>query len=291
LYSLFFLSMKNILIIGYGKLGSSLFTALQEQQKYHLMVHDKDGSVPDGPATIRTDIYRTEINQSIISLTDMIIISVPDDNIDDVVKSLGKFDLKQTIVIHTSGVHSSNQLVDLQKQGAYTGSLHPVQTFPERLGPAALWQNIKLTYEGSEEGFKICNEICSQFKSELLQVTANQKQALHIAAVFAANYAVALYASAENILTKQKLSKDMLLPLMKQVQSNFEKHPAHEILSGPLQRSDHQTIAKHLEFLDLHEFTNEKELYRQMARFILDDDNFKIIQRDKLKKVIDKNGS
>jgi len=283
--------MKNLLIIGYGKLGSSLFTALQDQKKYHLMVHDKDGSIPEGPATLRTDIYQTEINQSIVSHTDMIIISVPDDNIDQVVKGLSKFNLKQTLVIHTSGVHSSNLLADLERQGAKTGSLHPMQTFPERLGPSSLWQNIKLTYQGSVEGFRNCKKICEQLNSALIQVTEEQKQALHIAAVFAANYSVAIYAAAEKIIDVQKLSKDILLPLIEQVQSNFKKNSAHNILSGPLQRGDHKTLAKHLEFLNHPEFTNEKELYQNIAKFILEDDNFDVNQRHTLKKVVKKNGS
>jgi len=60
---------------------------------------------------------------------DILIIAVPDPNIESVVESLMNINLKDKIVVHTSGSKSVSVLDRLLSKGAVIGSIHPFQTF------------------------------------------------------------------------------------------------------------------------------------------------------------------
>src|SRR6266568_3488724 len=62
----------------------------------------------------------------------VILIAVPDSSVATVVTRLasyGKADLRNKVVLHTSGALSSEVLARLQPLGAVVGSIHPLQTF------------------------------------------------------------------------------------------------------------------------------------------------------------------
>lgn len=278
--------MKNILIIGCGRLGSALYRMLKEQDGLQVKVYDTAGFKKQDKTYLPEKDFHSVLNRNIIGKAEILIISVPDDHISGAAHTLLPFDLDGKIILHTSGLHSSEILHFLEEKGALTASLHPVQTFSSRFSNTDIWKNIWCTFEGSERASSILEILCSTAGAHFLRVNALQKKALHTAAVFSANYLAALFAAAENILTKTELDKQLLLPLIRQMQDNFEQNPAHKILSGPLQRGDSETIKTHLAFLSENGFKSEEELYRDLAEYLLSDSGFNIPEQDVLKKVL-----
>ena len=278
--------MKNILIIGCGRLGSSLYRLLKTRQEYRVGVYDSAGFRKQDKIHLAAKDFHSELTPDIIRRAEFIIISVPDDHISDAAGSLLQFNLNEKFICHTSGLHSSATIQFLEEKGAYTGSLHPVQTFSSRFSDPDIWKDIWCTFEGSNQVASFLEIICTKAGARFLRVSAVQKKALHIAAVFAANYSAALYAASEKILTANHLDKQFILPLIQQMQENFVRKPAYETLSGPLQRGDSETITTHLEFLSENRFIAEEKIYRDLAEYILSDSGFNVQDREELQKVL-----
>ncbi len=69
---------------------------------------------------------------------DVILLAVPDDALAEVARNLARLagaSCRGKIILHTSGALDSHVLRPLAQQGAYTGSLHPMQTFTGRTEP------------------------------------------------------------------------------------------------------------------------------------------------------------
>lgn len=268
--------MYDILIIGYGNVGSALYLAL-ELAGYKCAVSDPylEHEIP--PAS------RVSLKEGLSA--PLIFIAVPDDALSTLVTNLQNFNLHEKVVVHTSGLQPAAVINLLE--GAYGGSLHPVQTFSRRNLPPQTWQGIICTFEGSDPAFSAVKEIVTALGTRLERVSAQQKAALHCAAVFAANYQVALLQSAEKILNQFQLDKSLLLPLIEQVRKNFSIQPANSILSGPLKRGDVQTIRKHLKLLEEEGLANEQALYKNLARYLLADPDFELQISEELREELD----
>ncbi len=278
--------MKSILIIGCGKLGSSLYRALKNNPSYRVQITDQNPEAADflnDPAE-----FVATLSAEMIQNTDIIFIVVPDDAIVQVVSGLKPFSLKQTIVVHTSGNTPIAILNPLEKRGALTGSLHPLQTFSSPFQPPEYWHSVFCTFSGAAQAVKEMQILCKTLRAKLIPVTARQKQTLHCAAVFAANYSVALFAAAESLLTRENLDTQLLQPLIRQVQRNFENQSAFDILSGPLQRGDAQTIKDHLQLLTQPDLQTEYDLYVALARYLLNKREFRPEQAEKIKALLSK---
>ena len=278
--------MKTILIIGCGKLGSSLYRALTAGNTYQVRITDQNPEAAALPAA--REGFVSSLSSEIVQSADIIFIAVPDGAIEQVVAELSRYALQQAIVVHTSGSRPPSVLQPLQSAGAFTGSLHPLQTFPRPFQPPQSWQSIFCTFAGATQAEQELHGLCQTLQARLVPVTSRQKQTLHCAAVFAANYSVALFAAAESLLTSEHLDTKLLQPLIRQVQRNFANRSAFDILSGPLQRGDLQTIEEHLRLLAEPAFQAEHDLYVALARYLLSKKEFRTEQAEQLKALLSK---
>lgn len=270
--------MNNILIIGFGKVGSALYNALHKNMDLQISVYDP---------FVKASEIQPKLNTSLVAASTLIIIAVQDDAIADVVQNLTTYHPNGITVLHTSGMCNLSVLDPLIPFGSETGVLHPLQSFSKRFTDPIVWHGTWCSFEGSEAAKKNARQLTDYLGAKFIQVTARQKQALHIAAVFSANFPVALLAAAEKILRDTDLDKALLEPLIQQVQHNFKTHPATKILSGPLQRGDADTIKAHLEFLEKPAYADLKKLYQDLAVFLLNNPDFDLQNRDKLTRIID----
>jgi predicted short-subunit dehydrogenase-like oxidoreductase (DUF2520 family) len=192
--------MENILIIGAGKLGSSLYRALKSAAKYSLKIMDTATHEQlDDPCLDQSDFF-TDLRQLDLSAMELIIISVPDDRIDSVANLLARRHLKNKMVVHTSGILGSHVLHILRKQGNRIGSLHPLQSFHRRFLEPGIWQGMLCSFQGDTDMIEALRDVLDALGSELMVINERQKQALHLAATLSANYLVALIAWSEQIL-------------------------------------------------------------------------------------------
>jgi predicted short-subunit dehydrogenase-like oxidoreductase (DUF2520 family) len=100
----------------------------------------------------------------------------------------------------------------------------------------------------------------------VMTATSEQRKKAHVAAVFANNFTNALYTIAEDILEKNNLPGDLLLPLMEGHWNNLRQQPAAKLQTGPAVRNDQSTIQNHLQQLDTQ--PEQAEVYRLLTEFI-----------------------
>ncbi|MGD9898092.1 MAG: Rossmann-like and DUF2520 domain-containing protein [Calditrichaceae bacterium] len=278
--------MNKILILGAGKVGTSLNIALRSTGYSHVLMAGRQGEKDSEHGTD----YHAGLSNELLAHVDLIFICVQDSKIADTVNELRPFNLSGKKIVHTSGAYDSRILDPLRGKDAKTGSFHPIQTFPKKSLPLKIWNGIVCTYEGDKENRQILSEICTRFNARLLPVTPEQKTALHLAAVVSANYMVALFSWAENIISDAGIKKppanEILGNIIEQVAKNYKDKSAENILTGPLARGDSETIEKHLDYLKKNYPAKYSLLYKKMAELLLDDRRFNIPNRDKLEKLL-----
>ncbi|TVR33537.1 MAG: DUF2520 domain-containing protein [Balneolaceae bacterium] len=183
---------------------------------------------------------------------DWIFITIPDDQILKTSDQLAKLlvSWRDKCVIHCSGNLSSEVLGSLKKAGAKTVSMHPIQTFKKGDDRNRL-KDIYVSLEGDEELMQMLIPVIQKMGAHPFVLTAGGKQSLHIAAVFASNYLVALMGSVEQILKQNDIENGLhiLKPLVEQTLHNVFEKGVDEALTGPISRGDSETVRAHLEQL------------------------------------------
>ena len=119
----------NVSIIGAGRLGTALAVAL-EAKGYPIrsLVARHTKSARSAAAVLKTKAATFSARQiSSLLLSDLFLITVPDDQIATVAAQLAtlNYDPKPT-VLHTSGALSSEVLSPLRAKGWSIGSVHPL---------------------------------------------------------------------------------------------------------------------------------------------------------------------
>ncbi|HXH99055.1 MAG TPA: DUF2520 domain-containing protein [Sphingobacteriaceae bacterium] len=183
----------------------------------------------------------SEISQ-ITKNGDIYIISVSDDAIRNVARLLH---VQDKLIIHTSGSTELNVLKDFSSR---VGVLYPLQTFSKFR--EMNFKNIPLIVEGSSDVVtENLKKMALQLSSKVYSLDSNQRQVLHISAVFACNFTNHLFVIAENLLEKHAIDFDMLRPLITETVEKIITNSPAKVQTGPAVRNDNITIEKHLVFL------------------------------------------
>jgi predicted short-subunit dehydrogenase-like oxidoreductase (DUF2520 family) len=239
-------------IIGNGAVGGALADFLKKKSYTVRSLFNRNGGTlysQDGTAADTLKNYPAEENEA----GDVIFISVPDDHISEIATKLSRIDLNWSSkkVIHCSGNLFSDELHALARLGAQTASMHPLQTF-QRGDGAGRFDGVFVSLEGHPELCKQLEEFVKNMGANPLQVEKEQKQMLHIAAVFASNYVVAILHEAEGLLREKGIESGLkpLEPLIRQTIDNSLNLGPTEALTGPVARGDAESVLKHLQALN-----------------------------------------
>jgi predicted short-subunit dehydrogenase-like oxidoreductase (DUF2520 family) len=190
---------------------------------------------------------------------DVILIAVSDDAIASVAERI-KTD--GAVVAHTSGASS----MDLLPSHSDRGVLWPVQTFIA--DKKADMKDIPLIVEGSNErASNTIHELASRMGGRVIALDHEQRQRLHLAAVFTSNFPVILMIEAQKLLRAEGLPEDLLLPLWSTTAANVAAIRPEHALTGPARRKDLQTIQRHLALLEKD--PELRQLYSMLSERIL----------------------
>jgi predicted short-subunit dehydrogenase-like oxidoreductase (DUF2520 family) len=179
---------------------------------------------------------------------DLIIVAVSDDAIPVIAKQLSGSSIP---VVHTSGTVSKDVL---SHTGSDYGVFYPLQTFS--VSNAVDFSKVPICIDSSNSLFTIRLENLAHSLSNTVCLIDDQKRRiLHLAGVFASNFSNYLYAIAEDILSKNDIPFELLLPLIQETAHKIQTIAPLEAQTGPAKRGDMTTIQKHLMLLQ-----NEPEL-------------------------------
>jgi predicted short-subunit dehydrogenase-like oxidoreductase (DUF2520 family) len=178
--------------------------------------------------------------------------------------------LRGKIVLHTNGALNRSVLAPLDRLGAATGSLHPLQTFSGRTVPKLAGCICAL--EGTPAALRAARRIARDLGCVPVVIAPQSKPAYHAAAVLAAGHSLAVVEAATRILVSLGFTRRQavraLLPLTREMLDNFERLGAQAAWTGPLARGDFATVKKHA--AALRKFPREyRDAYAVLSRLSL----------------------
>ncbi|MCH9689192.1 MAG: DUF2520 domain-containing protein [Gammaproteobacteria bacterium] len=205
--------------------------------------------------------------------SNLTLICTPDASIADIAETLSQNQWinQDHMIMHFSGALSAEILSPLANKGCATASLHPMRSFSN---PALSLEQYPGTYcaiEGDAKALKRLKPLFEAIGSVVYHIKQEKKSIYHAAGVFASNYLLTLAKQATDCLTEagvdETIGLNIIADLMQGTLSNLKHTQSLKTsLTGPIQRSDVNTIKKHLEAINNAE---QQSLYRALGKATL----------------------
>lgn len=249
----------NIVLIGSGNVATQLGLALKKaghtiSQVYSLTSGSSRALALKLRAQSITDLKKISAN------ADLYIIAIKDDSVIDVAK---KIKIKNNLIVHTSG---SLQMSILKRASANYGVLYPLQTLSKN--KVINFSSVPLCVEANTKANeKSLKAIAGSISKQVYTVNSEKRKVLHLAAVFACNFTNHMYVLAEKLLKQNKLSFDMILPLIQETADKVKYNSPSAMQTGPAVRGDKTIMKTHLSMLSKNK--RLKKLYKVVSQSIL----------------------
>lgn len=273
--------MSDIAIIGAGKVGTSLGYALsrKKHQIKALVCKSKNSARESQKLIGQGEIF--DDNVLAAGQGQWIILSVPDDEIEKTAKELATSnrEWEGRFIFHCSGLHSTDSLKLLQKRGALTASIHPIQSFSRKEPNPAVFRGIYFGLEGTGKALELAKRVVHQLEGRYVILESKDKPLYHVACSIASNFLVTLLDAVSFLLEQTGLDKNgdsqILFPLIQGTLQNVKNFDTRSALTGPIFRGDEKSIQKHLKAL--RKFPQQKKLYQELSAHTL-----QIVEEEKI---------
>lgn len=242
----------NIAIIGAGKIAGSVVPSLiASGYKVSAIV----SRLPESAEKLALDNGIKKYSGKLEDIPkdiNFFILSVPDSKIEETAQELFKldFNFKSSCFIHLSGSLSSELLKPLVIKGGLTGSLHIMQSFPDRTSRD--FAGAYSAYEtSSAELEEILLALCADLKLHPFKIAPEHKFLYHLCGGYASNFFMANFYLLRKNFEKMNISEDKMydifLPMIRSTIWNIERNGFVRSLSGPVERGDANVIKGHLD--------------------------------------------
>lgn len=246
--------MIKVVILGAGNVATHLFKAFYASENVtvvqwynrHLKAIDlyknKVAVTDDLSALIEADVYMLAIS-------------------DDAIESLSEqLPFTNRLVVHTSGSTSLYAIEQKHDRGVF----YPLQTFSK--DTEVDFSAVPISVEAlKKDDLKTLKKLAKAIGAQSHKVNTNQRQALHLAAVFVNNFSNQLYRIAHEITESQGVEFDILKPLIRETAAKIETISPYMAQTGPAKRNDKKTIKRHLKQLEKEE---HKTIYTLLTESI-----------------------
>lgn len=248
----------RIVMIGAGRVATHLSLALRNAGHIILQVYSRTNTSAMQLAGLMNCDFTTNLN-TVRKDADLYILALSDEAIVDFVS---KFSFPQAMVIHLSGGLEK----DLFKGKIQNyGVMYPVQTFSK--GRDIDFKSIPLCIEASNpEMERFLMRLAGQLSSSIHIVNSDQRQMIHLAAVYSCNFVNHFYDIASRILKKNDLPFELLYPLIIETADKVQGNLPGDVQTGPAKRNDQAIIKKHLELLSSN--PRYQSIYSELSKSI-----------------------
>lgn len=201
----------------------------------------------------------TDSLDDIVRDADLYVVCVPDEAIAAVLAATGSDN--RALWVHTSGTTGIEVFRGVRRR---CGVFYPMQSFSRSL-PVSL-RHVPLFVEGSSAAVTAgLLHIAGRLSSVVRRADSEQRRKLHLAAVFACNFANHCCALASEVTAAAGIDFEMLVPLIETTVEKLRHLNPSQSQTGPAARGDSTTIARHLAMLD----GDKKDIYALMTRSII----------------------
>lgn len=250
----------NIVLIGAGNLATNLGCALYNSGHRIVQVYSRTIT----SARLLADATNADATDDISNIdtnADIFIISVKDSVLQDVITNVTK-DRGKQLFVHTAG---SIPMEIFRDKTMHYGVLYPLQTFSKKR--RVDFTNIPVFIEANDAAsLEKIRLLANSVSNNVKELSSDARKSLHLAAVFACNFANHCYALSAEILERHGVSFDVMLPLIDETTRKVHEIHPNEAQTGPAVRYDENVISSHLRMLEYN--TSAKDIYDMMSKNI-----------------------
>lgn len=249
----------NIVFIGSGNVATQMAPSLKENGHTILCVYSRSIKNAKTLGKILGCNFTNKVHD-IPSTADFYIVTLQDDSIEKIVRQLN---FQPTCIVHTSG---SKSLDVFPKMFLNVGVLYPLQTFTKNR--KTNWSSLPIFIEGNNsKSIRTISKVASSLSQNVKKANSLRRQQMHLAAVFANNFVNHLYSLSSDLLKNEKISFDVLRPIIIETTERILSANPSKIQTGPAKRKDFTTIKKHLNLLKGDK--NKLKVYKTITESII----------------------
>lgn len=249
----------RIVFVGAGRLATQLAHALHGQGHDILAVYSRTMEGAEALCRIVGGQATNEIAALPMS-ADAFIVAVKDDVLTEVIAQLAP-GREGCPFYHTAGS------VPMSVFGGHPhhGVIYPMQTFSkERMVD---FRSIPVFIEASSElALQRAETLARTVSDNVRMLSGEKRRYLHLAAVFACNFANHCYALAADVLERHGLDFDVMIPLIEETARKVGTMHPRDAQTGPAVRFDENVIHSQEQLLADNPLV--QEVYRLMSRSI-----------------------
>jgi len=186
----------------------------------------------------------------------IVFLCVNDDQIGKSLNELDNFDSQRVIL--SGGYQFVDGIIPPKVSVVY-----PLYSFVKKINVD--WNVVPIFVESpSQSVVEILRDLHLE---QVTYLNSDQRNLLHVAAVFANNFTNAIFMAAQEVLkSSPELKMEFLLPIIQQTIDKLKFNNALDIQTGPAKRGDMQTIKRHEKLLNGLE--SEQILYEAITEYI-----------------------
>jgi predicted short-subunit dehydrogenase-like oxidoreductase (DUF2520 family) len=258
--------MIKLGFIGAGKVGTALAVRLSKKGYPVVAVHDVKPDAARYFSGVVSGSRVVDSKQAVADEADLVFISTTDNFINPTASEV-KWRAGQ-MVLHCSGANTTALLEPARQLGAKVGVFHPGLAFTDKEQAIENITGATFDIEAEEPLSSTLKELAAALDGDWVEVKAVDRPVFHVAEelcalFFYVNYKVAVKMMDAIGLNEEQANK-VLLPLMKATVRNIEAFGTNQVLPGPVDRGDEETIKKHINGL-VSTFPRGLPLYRELA--------------------------
>jgi len=249
--------IKRISILGTGRVANQLARVLFEKG------YEIDGIY--GRSSMEARKLAEKVNSRVIESisqpirSDLALVCVSDDAIGEVSAKINE--RSDAIIAHTSGAVPIYEI----PEGLRRAVFYPLQSFS--IDKKVVWENVPFCIEAEEDDhLNALGQLADSITEKVFILSSDQRKSLHLAAVFANNFANLMYEYSEELLMSADIDRSILHPLILETANKVLLHRASESRTGPASRGDLETIKAHQKLLG--ENNSYREVYDLLTREI-----------------------
>lgn len=252
----------KIVFVGAGRLATNLSQALKQQGFDIVQIYSRTAGSAQRLASLLGCAYTTS-TEGVLPDADVYIYALCDHVLEQIAHQIMAPD---AVHLHTAG---SMEMSVLGDDKPHKGVLYPFQSFS--LEQLVDFRHVPVLIEaGDEKARTVVTKLAHSLSEKVYEADMESRGRLHLAGVFANNFANCMYAIAEEQLHGTDLPFDLLLPLIKQTADKVATMSPRKAQTGPAVRHDNDVMQRHLSLL---RNPDEKEIYRLISNNIQNHEN------------------
>jgi len=234
--------MISVVLLGAGNVATHLYKAFMASNA--VTVTQWYNRTYSSISSFANDVDTIDQLES-LKEADIYIMAVSDDSISKLSQELP---FENRLVAHTSGSVSIHDL-DKKNQRAV---FYPLQTFSK---DAELdFCDIPICIEVTEKAnMPFMKDLAEALGCKPYKINTEQRQTLHLSAVFVNNFTNQLYRIAHEISDAKNINFDILKPLILETAKKVQHMSPYTAQTGPAKRNDKKTIKRHLKQIESDE--------------------------------------